>query len=116
MSSNLAPQYDPGEEMEVDLGGKSTTSTSSAMHSSDRPAVSHRAGVVPRGERCGRCFRNNCVRCVLFLVCMHAVSGFRESELLQYYIILLLYISLDFHARAIVLPTSPSCGPLISDS
>ena len=65
MSSNLAPHYDAGEEMEVDLGGKSTPS---AMHGSsssgDRPAagVSHRAGLVPRGERCGRCFRIKCVR------------------------------------------------------
>lgn len=61
MSSNLAPHYDGGEEMEIDLGGKSTTS---AMHSSDLPAVAHRGGAVPRGERCGRCFRNKCVRYV----------------------------------------------------
>lgn len=74
MSFNLAPHYDAGEEMEVDLGGKPTTSASS-----DQPAPSHRAGAIPRGERCGRCFRNKCVRCV-FIACMRAASGFGKGS------------------------------------
>ena len=84
MSSNLAPHYDAGEEMEVDLRGEKPATTS-AMHrnsSGDGNCMSHHAGVVPRGERCGRCFRNKCVRCVFF-VYTQAAAGFREWKSLE---------------------------------
>lgn len=83
MSSNLAPHYDAGEHEHIEVDLKPTTS---AMHSGDGPAVSHHAGAVPRGERCGRCFRNKCVRCVYrVLACMHVsrVRGMSASRNLE---------------------------------